>query len=147
MSATTATKKKTLKQFSGGLSPTFTGGRWHSPKQLKESEKEGDQMTTRVCDVCFDYFATLSEALKHSLEHEDKYGIRAIFTCEGKEDRFTYYAEQIFNSEEEALEAINDNYGEELSQAATIDCEIESDLVGYLYEDLEPYTIEKEEIK
>jgi hypothetical protein len=104
-------------------------------------------MTTRVCDVCFDYFATLSEALEHSLEHEDKYGIRAIFTCEGKENRFTYYAEQIFNSEEEALEAINDNYGEELSQAATIDCEIESDLVGYLYEDLEPYTIEKEEIK
>jgi hypothetical protein len=27
-------------------------------------------MTTRVCDICFEYFATLSEALAHSLEHE-----------------------------------------------------------------------------
>jgi hypothetical protein len=109
-------------------------------------------MTTRVCDVCFDYFATLSEALKHSLEHEDKYGIRAVFTCEGKEDRYTNYTEQIFNSEEEALAAINDNYGEQLAQDATIDTEnaseaLNPDLIGYLYEDLEPYIIEKEEVK
>jgi hypothetical protein len=104
-------------------------------------------MTTRVCDVCFDYFATLSEALKHSLEHEDKYGIRAIFTCEGKEDTYTFYDEQIFNSEEEALEAINDSYGEELAQASTYDSLHEEDLIGYLYEDLEPYIIEKEEVK
>ena len=104
-------------------------------------------MTTRVCDVCFDYFATLSEALEHSKKHEDKYGIRAIFTCEGKEDTYTFYDEQIFNSEEEALEAINDSYGEELAQASTYDSLHEEDLIGYLYEDLEPYIIEKEEIK
>jgi len=106
-------------------------------------------MTTRVCDVCFDYFATLSEALAHSKKHEDKYGIRAVFTCEGKEDRYTYYTQQIFNSEEEALKAINDNYGEQLAQDATIDTEnaseaLNPDLIGYLYEDLEPYLIEEE---
>jgi hypothetical protein len=77
-----------------------------------------------------------------------KYGIRAVFTCEGKEDKYTNYSEQIFNSEEEALKAINDNYGEQLAQDATIDGENEEDLIGYLYEDLEPYAIEKvEEIK
>jgi len=76
-----------------------------------------------------------------------KYGIRAIFTCEGKEDTYTFYDEQIFNSEEEAMEAINDSYGEELAQASTLDSKIESDLVGYLYEDLEPYLIEKEEVR
>ena len=76
-----------------------------------------------------------------------KYGIRAIFTCEGKEDTYTFYDEQIFNSEEEAMEAINDSYGEELAQASTYDSLHEEDLIGYLYEDLEPYIIEKEEIK
>ena len=77
-----------------------------------------------------------------------KYAIRAVFTCEGKEDKYTNYSEQIFNSEEEALVAINDNYGEQLAQDATIDGENEADLIGYLYEDLEPYAIEKvEEIK
>ena len=101
-------------------------------------------MTTQQCENCFELFATASEYLNHKgKEHGEKYGIRAIFTCEGKEDRFTYYAEQIFNSEEEALEAINDNYGEELAQASTIDSEIESDLIGYLYEDLEPYLLEE----
>jgi hypothetical protein len=29
-------------------------------------------MTTRVCDICFEYFATLSEALTHSLKHEEE---------------------------------------------------------------------------
>lgn len=29
-------------------------------------------MTTRVCDICFEYFATLSEALNHSLKHEEE---------------------------------------------------------------------------
>jgi hypothetical protein len=102
-------------------------------------------MTTQQCEECFDLFATASEYLSHkNKKHGEKYGIKAVFTCEGKEDRFTYYAEQIFNSEEEALEAINDNYGEELAQAATIDSEIESDLIGYLYEDLEPYLIGEE---
>jgi hypothetical protein len=72
-----------------------------------------------------------------------KYGIRAIFTCEGKEDTYTFYDEQIFNSKEEAMEAINNSYGEELAQASTLDSKIESDLIGYLYEDLEPYLLEE----
>ena len=29
-------------------------------------------MGTRVCDVCFEYFATLSEALAHSVKHEEE---------------------------------------------------------------------------
>jgi hypothetical protein len=36
--------RRISKRFSGGLSLTLTGGRWHSPKKAKESEKEGDQM-------------------------------------------------------------------------------------------------------
>jgi hypothetical protein len=75
---------------------------------------------------------------------KSQFGIRSVFTKEGEEDRYTFYDEQIFNSEEEAMKAINDSYGEELAQASTIDSEIESDLVGYLYSDLEPYLIEKE---
>jgi len=110
-------------------------------------------MTTQQCEECFELFATASEYLNHKgKKHGDKYGIRAIFTCEGKEDKYTNYSEQIFNSEEEALAAINDNYGEQLAQDATIDTESASedlnpDLIGYLYEDLEPYIIEKEEVK
>jgi hypothetical protein len=132
-----------------GYRSPLAGGRWHSPKQFKESEKEGDQMTTQQCEECFELFATASEYLNHKgKEHGEKYGIRAIFTCEGKEDKYTNYSEQIFNSEEEALEAINDNYGEQLSQDATIDTEnasedLNPDLIGYLYEDLEPYLLEE----
>jgi hypothetical protein len=107
-------------------------------------------MTTQQCEECFDLFATASEYLSHKgKKHGEKFGIRAVFTCEGKEDRYTNYTEQIFNSEEEALEAINDNYGEQLAQDATIDTEnaseaLNPDLIGYLYEDLEPYLIEEE---
>jgi hypothetical protein len=107
--------------------------------------REGEQMTTQQCEECFDLFATASEYLTHkNQQHQEQYGIRAVFTSEGREDRYTFYDEQVFNSEDEALEAINDNYGEELAQASTIDNEIESDLVGYLYSDLEPYLIEVE---
>jgi hypothetical protein len=31
-----------------GYRPPATGGRWHSPKKLKESEKEGDQMKWHI---------------------------------------------------------------------------------------------------
>jgi hypothetical protein len=115
---------------------------------LKESEKEGDQMTTQQCEECFELFATASEYLNHKgKKHGEKYGVRAVFTCEGKEDTYTFYDEQIFNSEEEAMEAINDSYGEELAQASTYDSLHEEDLIGYLYEDLEPYIIENEEVR
>jgi hypothetical protein len=102
-------------------------------------------MTTQQCEECFDLFATASEYLDHKKEkHSEKFGIRAVFTCEGKEDTYTFYDEQIFNSEEEAMEAINDSYGEQLAQASTYDSLHEEDLIGYLYEDLEPYLIEEE---
>ena len=102
-------------------------------------------MTTQQCEECFDLFATASEYLTHkNQQHQEQYGIRAVFTSEGREDRYTFYDEQIFNSEEEAMEAINDSYGEELAQASTIDSEIESDLIGYLYSDLEPDLIGRE---
>jgi hypothetical protein len=103
-------------------------------------------MATIVCEECFEIYGSATDYLDHKgKEHGERYGIRAIFTCEGKEDRYTYFDEQIFNSEEEALEAINDSYGEELAQASTLDSRIEQDLIGYLYEDLEPYLIEEEE--
>ena len=108
-------------------------------------------MATIVCEECFEIYGSATDYLDHKgKKHGERYGIRAIFTCEGKEDRYTYYSEQIFNSEEEALEAINEGYGEQLAQDATIDTEnasegLNPDLIGYLYEDLEPYLIEEEE--
>ena len=104
-------------------------------------------MATIVCEECFEIYGNATDYLSHKKkEHGEKYGIRAIFTCEGKEDTYTFYDEQIFNSEEEAMEAINDSYGEELAQASTYDSLHEEDLIGYLYEDLEPYILEKEEV-
>ena len=52
-------------------------------------------------------------------------------------------SEPSLRCEEEAMEAINDSYGEELAQASTYDSLHEEDLIGYLYEDLEPYLLEE----
>ena len=55
------------------ISHPLRGEGWHSPKQLKESEKEGDQMTTQQCEECFDLFATASEYLSHkNKEHKEE---------------------------------------------------------------------------
>lgn len=70
-----------------------------------------------------------------------KYGIRAVFCHESNSDQYTYYSEVTYNSFEEALEAINSDRGEELSQASTIDNKIEPDLAGYWLDDLEPYKL------
>jgi hypothetical protein len=45
-------------------------------------------------------------------------------------------------TEKEALEAINSDRGEELSEASTIDCKIEEELKDHYLTDLEPYQLE-----
>lgn len=49
-----------------------------------------------------------------------------------------------YESEAEALEAINSWRGDLIAQAATIDTKNEEDLKGYYLDDLVPYLIEKE---
>ena len=49
-----------------------------------------------------------------------------------------------YESEAEALEAINSWRGDLIAQAATIDTKNEEDLQGYYLDDLVPYLIEKE---
>jgi hypothetical protein len=74
-----------------------------------------------------------------------KYGIRAVFLDEeSKEAGSTYFNEVTFNSEEEALSAINGTYGDELLQASVIDSQTEEDLIGLVCDDLKPYAITEE---
>lgn len=74
-----------------------------------------------------------------------KYGIKAIFLDEeSKEAGSTYFDEVTFNSEEEALNAINGSYGDELLQASVIDSQTEEDLIGLVCDDLKPYVITEE---
>lgn len=73
---------------------------------------------------------------------EIKYGIRAVFIhAEEGDFRFTNYPEKLFDSKEEAEEAICGEYGDMLAQAATIDSENEEDLKGYSYVDLDSYEV------
>ncbi len=71
-----------------------------------------------------------------------RYAIKAIFTDQdGKESGLTYYDETVFNSESEAIEAINSPYGDDLVSASIIDCETAPDLVGLMFSDLVPYLL------
>lgn len=77
-----------------------------------------------------------------------KYGIRAIFEDleDGGERRgFTYYPEVTFNSIKETLIAINGEYGDLLVMNANLETEIELDLKGLYFSELEPYLITEEE--
>lgn len=75
-----------------------------------------------------------------------KWAIKAVFVDEkGEEKGLTIYEEHLFNSEKEAMRAINGSYGEELVQACEIDVEIEQDLIGLIFDDLIP--IKKEEAR
>ena len=68
------------------------------------------------------------------------YAIRAVFKHEDNDTtNYTYYDTYEFDTEQDALDAINGELGEELSAMATIDTENEEDLEGYYFDDLEPY--------
>jgi len=69
------------------------------------------------------------------------YALAAVFTSDedSTKETFTYYEEKLFDTLEEAEEAINDAYGEELAQLATIDSQNEPDLVGFHFSDLQAY--------
>jgi hypothetical protein len=72
------------------------------------------------------------------------YGIAAVFVHneDVEKQTFTYYDEYKFKTLEEAVTAINDEYGEVLAQAATLDTKYEEELQGYYFSDLEPYEID-----
>jgi hypothetical protein len=57
-------------------------------------------------------------------------------------NKYTYYDEILYATEAEALEAINSDRGEELSQASTIDCKVDDELKDHYLCDLEPYQLE-----
>lgn len=69
------------------------------------------------------------------------YALAAVFTSneDSTKETFTYYEEKLFSTLEEAESAINDTYGEELAQLATIDSQNESDLQGFYFSDLQAY--------
>ena len=70
-----------------------------------------------------------------------KWAIKAVFFNEQGEENFTYYEEKTFYTKHGAIRAINDNYGESLVEAATIDCKIDEDLQGFWLEDYEIYRV------
>jgi hypothetical protein len=71
-----------------------------------------------------------------------KWAIKAVFSNEEGESNFTYYEEKQFWTRRGAIRAINDNYGESLAEAATLDCQIDEDLDGFWLEDLDVYKVE-----
>jgi hypothetical protein len=74
---------------------------------------------------------------------ENNWGIRAVFEHNSLflPHKYTYFDEVTYATEKEALEAINGDRGEELSQASTIDCKTEDDLKDHYLCDLEPYQL------
>lgn len=71
-----------------------------------------------------------------------KYALKAIFLPNNEgEPRHTYYPEVTFDTEEDAINAINAEYGETLSQLSTVDSGIDPDLFDYYFDDLDVYTI------
>jgi hypothetical protein len=75
---------------------------------------------------------------------ENTWGIRAVFEHNTLflPNKYTFYDEVLYATEKEALEAINSDRGEELSEASTIDCKIEEELKDHYLCDLEPYQLE-----
>jgi hypothetical protein len=73
----------------------------------------------------------------------NKWAIKAVFSNEQGEENFTYYEEKTFYTKHGAIRAINDNYGESLVEAATIDCKIDEDLQGFWLEDLDVYKVKR----
>jgi hypothetical protein len=75
---------------------------------------------------------------------ENNWGIRAVFEHNSLflPNKYTYYDEILYATEAEALEAINDDRGEELAQASTMDCKIDDELKDHYLCDLEPYQLE-----
>jgi hypothetical protein len=70
-----------------------------------------------------------------------KWAIKAIFFNEEGEENFTFYEEKRFFTKRGATRAINSNYGEQLAQAATLDCSIEDDLQGFSLDDFDVYKV------
>jgi hypothetical protein len=70
-----------------------------------------------------------------------KYAIKAIFEPAPLPTQYTLYEEVLFDTEEEAVDALNGEYGETLSQAATIDTQNDPDLSDYYLSDLIVYKV------
>ena len=70
------------------------------------------------------------------------YAIKAVFLSNDEGDpQYTYYTEVTFDTEEEAMDALNGEYGETLSEAATIDTQSDPNLADYYLDDLIVYKV------
>jgi hypothetical protein len=70
-----------------------------------------------------------------------KWAIKAVFSNEKGEENFTFYEEKTYCTKRGAIKAINGSYGDLLTQAASLDCEIEEDLQGFWLEDFDVYKV------
>ena len=70
-----------------------------------------------------------------------KYAIKAVFEVAPLPTQYTYYTEVTFDTEEEAMDALNGEYGETLSEAATIDTQSDPNLADYYLDDLVVYKV------
>jgi len=74
-----------------------------------------------------------------------KWALKAIFYNEAGEQNFTYYEEKTYRTKRGAINAINGEWGEEIAQSATIDCQIDEDLKGFWLDDLDVYEVKEGE--
>lgn len=72
-----------------------------------------------------------------------KWAIKAVFYNEAGEENVTYYEQKTYSTERGALKAINGNWGEQISQDATLDSEIDGDLKGFWLDDLDVYQVKE----
>ena len=70
-----------------------------------------------------------------------KYAIKAVFAPAPLPIQYTLYEEVLFDTEEEAMDALNGEYGEALSEAATIDTQSDPNLADYYLDDLIVYKV------
>jgi hypothetical protein len=73
-----------------------------------------------------------------------EWAIKAVFYNEEGAENFTYYEEKTYRTKQGAIRAINSDYGDQLAQAATIDCKNEADLQGFWLDDFDVYKVERE---
>jgi hypothetical protein len=72
-----------------------------------------------------------------------KWAIKAVFYNEEGEENFTFYEEKTFYTKRGAIRAINSDYGDLLSQDATIDNKNDADLQGFWLDDFDVYKVER----
>ena len=73
-----------------------------------------------------------------------KWAIKAVFYNEAGEENVTYYEEKTYLTKRGALRAINGTHGDQISQSATLDSEIDGELKGFWLDDLDVYEVKED---